>query len=41
MTSHGLRTGLEQLGAALPISSLLGALAAGLIARFAAGIHRA
>ncbi|MGX5666445.1 threonine/serine ThrE exporter family protein [Rhizobium daejeonense] len=40
MTSHGLRTGLEQLGAALPISSLLGALAAGLIARFAAGIHR-
>lgn len=40
MTSHGLRTLLEHAGLALPISSLLGAFAAGLIARFAAGIHK-
>ncbi|WP_037083773.1 threonine/serine ThrE exporter family protein [Neorhizobium vignae] len=39
MTSHGLRTLFEHAGLALPISSLLGALSAGLIARLGAQIH--
>ncbi|MBB4349368.1 threonine/serine ThrE exporter family protein [Aliirhizobium cellulosilyticum] len=41
MTSHGLRTALElEAGLTLPIASLIGALAAGVIARLAAHVHR-
>lgn len=39
MASHGLRTGLEGMGLNLPITSLIGALAAATIARLAASIH--
>jgi uncharacterized membrane protein YjjP (DUF1212 family) len=40
MASHGLRTGLEELGINLPIASLIGAIVAALIARLAASIHQ-
>jgi uncharacterized membrane protein YjjP (DUF1212 family) len=40
MASHGLRTALEQVGLDVAVGSLIGAAAAGLIARFAAQHYR-